>query len=486
MDSKEKNRIYNDLKADKSFKNITLDKCIEKIKEDSLPSDDRVSLRRIEMKKKEYGDVLKKVAVASFSLIATGAIIIGVSNYKDGKKGDYNRMVSKTTESVTKKVNSNDKDETKKDVVETVKEEVEEKNNINPVENKLEYLDFEDRDTVEYSVDDTEDEIIEKNKNNTSYAITTMGEYELKKIYTDDNKDSYDLYIKKGSEEYKKIGRYNVAELTINLCDYKYGYNLYLYDDEGIVKINLKTLKPKYIMKYKDINLSKFLLNPCKIDDKFIYFFGQKETHTPGEIDSEAWDSVQFYMYVYNIKTKEIKFIGNRYCEDIIDDDYIVTSEVPKYKYETPGHPFEKPLYLEKFEGGKLKEVKKLGERAYCTFMGDLDVEEDIQGLHYSNESNHKFFYQIFKKTDALGLSDSSEITIMSYDIDNDKMEKVADLSAKKLKLPYDDIFIETVNDEYIVFKSSYFDEKKVTTTEYRYKYYYKTKKLEQISKKVI
>ena len=46
-----------------------------------------------------------------------------------------------------------------------------------------------------------------------------------------------------------------------------------------------------------------------------------------------------------------------------------------------------------------------------------------------------------------------------------------------------DDIFIETVNDEYCVFKSSYFDKKKVITTEYRYKYFFKTKELEQISK---
>ena len=60
------------------------------------------------MKKKEYGDVLKKVAVASLSLAATGAIVAGVSTYRNDKNKSNNSMALKqittefkTTEKVT-------------------------------------------------------------------------------------------------------------------------------------------------------------------------------------------------------------------------------------------------------------------------------------------------------------------------------------------------------------------------------------------------
>ena len=92
------NKFYEDLVATEHEKEKMIEECFKILDDESHSSDDEISLRRNEkMKKKEYGDAVKKVAVASLSLIATGAIVIGVSSYKNNKHGS---VVAKN-ESVT-------------------------------------------------------------------------------------------------------------------------------------------------------------------------------------------------------------------------------------------------------------------------------------------------------------------------------------------------------------------------------------------------
>ena len=94
------NKFYENLVATEKEKREMIDECFKILDDDSLPSDDDISLRRKEnMKKKEYGDIFKRVVVASLSLAATGAIIVGVTQYKQNNdnKEVINNTVAKNT-----------------------------------------------------------------------------------------------------------------------------------------------------------------------------------------------------------------------------------------------------------------------------------------------------------------------------------------------------------------------------------------------------
>ena len=102
FENNDKNRIYKSIKADSELKDKILKESIKTIKTVSLPGDDELSLRRNEkMKKKEYGDVLKKVVVASLSLVATGAIVVGGVMLKFGGNSNGGNVAKNTTEITT-------------------------------------------------------------------------------------------------------------------------------------------------------------------------------------------------------------------------------------------------------------------------------------------------------------------------------------------------------------------------------------------------
>ncbi|MCR5630239.1 hypothetical protein [Eubacterium sp.] len=108
-----RNKAYENLKANPDMKKHMLEACIEADKEDSL-SVDELGIRRTEnMKKKEYGDIFKRVVVASFSLIATGAIIAGVIQYNGNKNNDS--KVAKTTERITEETTEKTTENLKED-----------------------------------------------------------------------------------------------------------------------------------------------------------------------------------------------------------------------------------------------------------------------------------------------------------------------------------------------------------------------------------
>ncbi|WP_288886556.1 hypothetical protein [uncultured Eubacterium sp.] len=96
------NKAYENLKANPDVKKHMLEACIMADKEDSLVRNaDGLGIRRIKkMRKKEHGEIFKKVAVASLSLAATGAIVAGVATYRNDKNKSNNSMAAKqiTTE----------------------------------------------------------------------------------------------------------------------------------------------------------------------------------------------------------------------------------------------------------------------------------------------------------------------------------------------------------------------------------------------------
>ena len=106
-DGIEKNKAYVNLGMDENKKNKLLENCKNKkseIKSGTISMD----FRRNEKMKKEKTrlDLLPKVCVASVSLIATGAIIFGVSKYNSNHKNTNSLKVSATTEKMTEKIDN--------------------------------------------------------------------------------------------------------------------------------------------------------------------------------------------------------------------------------------------------------------------------------------------------------------------------------------------------------------------------------------------
>ena len=102
-DGIEKNKAYVNLGMNDSKKNKLLENCKNK-KEEIKSGTIDLNLRRNEKMNKEKTrlDLLPKVCVASVSLIATGAIIFGVSRYNANHKSINSSKVTVTTEKVEK------------------------------------------------------------------------------------------------------------------------------------------------------------------------------------------------------------------------------------------------------------------------------------------------------------------------------------------------------------------------------------------------
>ncbi|HAV90162.1 MAG TPA: hypothetical protein DCW44_02675, partial [Eubacterium sp.] len=84
------NQIYDNLEFSTESQERIVEEILKKGSESSENNKSELDVKRSQiMKKKEYGDILKKVAVASFSLIASGAMIAGVIYYSNNN-GDGN------------------------------------------------------------------------------------------------------------------------------------------------------------------------------------------------------------------------------------------------------------------------------------------------------------------------------------------------------------------------------------------------------------
>ena len=79
------NKVYSALKVDDDTIQQMIDDCIELKSQTSPLKTDELSVRRNEKMRRKVKnvDTFKKVAVASLSLAATGAIIVGAMAYKN-------------------------------------------------------------------------------------------------------------------------------------------------------------------------------------------------------------------------------------------------------------------------------------------------------------------------------------------------------------------------------------------------------------------
>lgn len=451
------NKFYEDLIATEKEKENMISECFKILDNESLAPDDEISLRRNEkMKQKEYGEVIKKIAVASFSLIATGGIIAGVMNYNNSVNNQSGKSVvsNETTETVKKETTEKVTEETTEAMTDEFYEDE---------ENSLEYaedFDANSKEIVRYSwgnikLDDKR--ILEVKEDGDIFKTRR-----------------YKIFLSEGGNR-KEVDTVCCSKFYYSGCNtsfFSYGKNLYYFDNEGLKKLDTENLKVEYVFKGNDYSKieGKGSESIFYFDDKKILFSTSSIKQTPGATDSEDWASVDYYMYEYDIKNNKLVFLGNKEFYDYIDDEYILTAELPGYKYDD-NHPYEKRINVEKIENGKLKKVCCLGDRvlANFTYMGE-------DGWAYSEKNKNMFYYEEHEKELENGATDFSETTIMSYDIKTKKTEKVATISAEKLGIGKTKrLFVKELKDGYCKFIDGYVDEGST------YKYEYKTGKLEKM-----
>ena len=443
---KGKNQIYDNLEFSTESQNRIVEEILKKGSNGTDSLSELDSKRVEKMKKKEYGDIFKKVTVASLSLIATGGIIAGVVAYSNGNNSSKKIAANAVVES-TEEVSS-DLILKETEVEETTKmEETTEVEKETEVEETTEL-----KETTE--VKETTEEVVEEDYEegnvgkdfyyldftNTPDKNTKVKGYEFKYEKNRSN-NTYSLFVRKNGGEYKKID--TIKSKFDEFAFFAHGNKLFYPSDNGIKAYDVKTSKLEYVFDNTTDASQMDGERPWVYGatNNYLYFSTTSHTQNAASTDSEAWTGVQYYSYAFNMKTKKVTFLGNREFVDYIADDYYVMAEVPKYNYEDPGHPFERPLYVVKINGNVIKDVKLLGERAYCDFFA--------RGVRYSEDNLHKIFFEKFEKKLKNGCTDFTQSTLYTYDIDKNKVEKIATLSANKFGL--NDIFIEDVTDDYCV-----------------------------------
>lgn len=418
------NKAYENLKANPDVKKHMLEACIMADKEDSLVANaDGQGIRRIGMKKKEYGEIFKKVAVASLSLAATGAIVAGVATYRNDNNLGNNSMVAKET--TIKETQANTEKEIKTQNIGSKKLKKSQKYGCIC----MDYCDDEGN-IIEYNGDSAN----EKNH------VGEYGKYLIMQTMTDSD-GNFDIKVKDGNtfkkvDSIKRDGRFDFVETKY------YGDNLYYFDYEGLRTLNLKTCKADYVFKYSEAdtklvnNLWHSYIEIDDIYDNYIYISGYID------IDEKTTNP---YIYSYDRVNKKLNKINDRYYGRVLKDDLIITKEKPEYKMSGDcGSLSESPIYIERKVNGNLETIKKLGNRVWAL------TENDDNYLSFSKKNKDKLYYVSFEKIKETSESDYSEITVMSYDIKTNETEKIDTFNIPNMSLGDKGLWIQKITDDCI------------------------------------
>ena len=493
-----KNEIYENLGLSEKTQERIINAMENVAKSNLTPDTDNI--RRIKsMRKNTHSDILKKVAVASLSLGLSGALIAGVILYTNGNYNNKKisaKKVTQTTENIesTEKnkekntVKNTEKETTKSEITEDIMADSDTGVNIYAIENKFKKLDL-----LYYA---------------NSYQRVQIDKWELRLIENDKKKGAFDICLQTGKEKEILVDSIQRSRDSIEVSFCSYGENVYYFDKNGLKELNINTQKVTRLFKYTDstkevckafpnTNLSH-RYSIFKIDDKHIYF--SICAFTGGIAEDDPVSNLSQYMYCYDINEKNVRFLKNRYVEETIDDEYYLTSEIPKdFKGDIPNQENEL-LFIEKITDGKAEEIKSFEKHTQVYLAGenadwytDENDGENNQGLQFSESNPHKLYYILCnrknKETEVYGSSIGvySKCTIMSYDIDTNKEEQVAYLESSELNFP-DDFYVEVIKDDYCLIsslvKNKNYDENSEEYTpmylENVYVYDFKTKKLEE------
>ncbi|MCR5630227.1 hypothetical protein [Eubacterium sp.] len=463
---KRDNKAYDNFGMREDEINNLLTYCKSKRKELESNTVD-LSIRRNEkMKKNEYGSVFKKIAVASLSIAATGAIVAGVVTYNNTNKNSKdNSIVAKETTTV--ETEKSTEKETENTTQNTIKKEE------NKSGKKFEYVCMEICDLKGKVTDDCE---LQK----CNYEIGKAGKHVIF-LSRNETWDGYTISIKK-DDEFKKVDYAEVSDMNIPLNFCTYGdHDLYFFDVNGLKKIDMKNMKSKYLFKFKDIKTpidKDTIHNEIEIEninDKYIYisgFISEDDKSINDEWEYE--DKTVNFMYAYDEKEDKLIYMSSKDFQTFLGDDMVITADSSNHKYTKDTSMYqEKTIYIEKLEDGKMKVVKKLGERAYWWFDEGTGKEGKYDGMCFSAKNDNKFYYVNFEKSLKSGVTDYSEMTIMTYDFSTNETEKVDSITIPNLNHVVISLWIENITDEGVKFRYNNIDYKAETAS-----YDFNTKKL--------
>ena len=454
------NKFYEDLVATEKEKENMISECFKILDNESLAPDDEISLRRNEkMKNKEYCDLLKKVAVASLSIIATGGIIAGIVSYNGGSNN--NKSVG------LKNAESTETD--KKSVKETAKEDIKD-------------------DTTEETYDIEDEEEIQKKyflNSDSTEIIVYDGSVRIDRNRVLDVEEEgnisetcrYNLVVRDSGKKdiVDNVSRSSFYYSGAGVDFWSYGKYILYFDDEGLKKLDTDTYKTEYVAKgskYAKLKGKGTCVLFCA-DDKKVYFSISAIKQVSGSYDSEEWDSVEYYMFECDSKDKKLKFIGNKGYIGEIHDGYILTLELPGYKYNY-GHPYETRVYVEEIKNGEIKTVSCLGDRVEVSFNY---YEGDGIPYAFSQKNPDLLYYIDHKKELESGKTDYSEFTIMSYDFKTNEKSEVVTISSSMVGSGITKrLNVSEVTDDYCKFI-----EDNTRDNDNAYKYMFETGKIKTI-----
>lgn len=437
------NKVYSAIKVDEDTIQSMIDDCIAVKSQASPLKKDELSVRRkIKMRKNIKSiDLCKKVAVASLSLAATGAIIAGVVAYNNGGTKDVAKNMEKTiVETSTESINETDK------------------NNIDTSNIKVDK-----NEDLNYKLifETTKDDLINDKKYEETGEVE-VGNYIFKAHDVElDESEWTDETVgvtvrKKGEDKDYTIPR--LDKVTFQAYTYTNGKYLYYCRNNSLYKYNLETNESDNIVMTTSDSSAIEIENIY--DGKIIIDLSEDMVYK----DTMCLD-YKGCICSYDVKTGTVKKMEKREFSEVIDGGYIIAFEktnlgdVDEYGIST--NVYE--ACVEKITNKEFEEIGKLGK--HSTYFG-------------KSEAGDKLYFTVYGEGKD-GYENSNDLTIKAFDLKTSHINKLCEITSKDLGYPNEDIFIVDVNDEYCKVKVTADDGKVV-----KFKYTYATGKLEKLSKK--
>ena len=442
-DGIEKNKAYVNLGMNDSKKNELLENCKNKKKEIKSGVID-LKLRRNEKMNKErtYLDIIQKVCVASVSIIATGAIILGVSKYNAD-----NKKVAVTTEKITEKITEN--------TTEKITEETTEK-----IDNTTDGYSQVFAGTIEKG--------LAEGSLDTSLGQVKLGDYVCEIEGTDmeyptiDSQHCMWLAIKgKNDDKFTKIKDFKFQNIKDVYSDGKIIYATY---ENYVNKYDIENNKVEQMDISKDKSLTENREREEFGDYALIY---NVVTIKKGVIYLDAWrrrrnteNDLRHDIVAYNTNSKKFSVEIEKYYNAYIDyEGYMVA----RHRNDED----DAVLVLYSFTSDGLHEEKQIFENSEY-LLGSIDSKNII---YFAGDGKHEFI-----KPDGYEFMILTNVKMYSYDIKNDVLKELAEMDIEDFGKDSESISGFELIDENMCWVL--IDKKKAISQDY--KYTYATKKIEK------
>lgn len=442
------NKVYSALKVDDDTIQQMIDDCIELKSQTSPLKTDELSVRRNEKMRRKVKnvDTFKKVAVASLSLAATGAIIVGAMAYKNQGSNGVAKGVQKPVVETTTEIVEQAKDENKIEVL-----------NANEPGIKVDK-----NEDINYKTLCPEDgsQVFESKEDGKE--VYKYGGY-IFTMYTAENSDSENepnVTVKKQGEdtEHEIIG----MDSAILAAPYTYSNGKYIYYcyKNRLYKYNLETNESESMILFDEKDTNAIV--DCIHDGKLLI-----DIATSKEVVEDYYYDFDNTVVSYDIKSGKTQVAEGRDISEYIDDGYFITFKTTKY--EGMKDAFGRAVSVvescvEKINETGFEEVAKLGN--HSRFKG-------------ASKSGDKLYFAVYGELEEGKADDESQFIFKEFDKKTCEVKTLGEIKSEDLGYDNGTIVIDKVTDEYLVGLIS--DE---NCKETKFKFTYATKKIEKITKK--